>query len=472
MKRVGRTLLAAMVLAACSNVPRAASTASVASETSPVPSLFQSAQANDAADKGNWWRMFDDPQLDVLAQSLIANNPGLQVAAARLQQARAQAQVVCAGLFPQIALQAGSARQKSSADRPVASYTASNQSTVQNNQQLGFAVSYEADLFGRVESNIAGADALAEQARSELENTRLILLAELAGDYFSLRALEAELQVLSEAINLQQRAVRFMHDRHALGLVSGLDLAQQETVLAANRSQFELVQKQSQQFLHAIASLSGQAAADFHLAPAGSAMRPPALPQALAAEILQRRPDIASAQRGVAYANANIGVARAAAFPTLMLQANGGWNSNQWGNLLSAPSLLWSLGAALTQTVFDGGKTQAGIAAARAAHAAAVATYRRSVLSALQELADAAEGGVALARAAEYTQSSVSSAARVLALTDARYTGGIASYLDVITAQQSLLANQRQLVQIRGQQMLSAVLLVKASGGAWQVAAP
>ena len=184
--------------------------------------------------------------------------------------------------------------------------------------------------------------------------------------------------------------------------------------------------------------------------------------------MLQHRPDIASSERAVAVANANIGVAKAAYFPSLMLQANGGWNSNQFGNLISAPSLLWSIGASAAETLFDGGKTDANVRFAQAAYKATVANYRQSVLVAMQELEDGMQGAVLLSRARHQAQASVNSAQRVLTLATDRYTGGLATYLDVISAQQTLLADQRQLVQIQGQQMLNAVYLVKATGGGWR----
>jgi len=185
-------------------------------------------------------------------------------------------------------------------------------------------------------------------------------------------------------------------------------------------------------------------------------------------DVLQRRPDVASAERAVAQANANIGVAKAAYYPSLMLQANGGWNSNEFGNLISAPSILWSIGASAAQTLFDGGKINANVSFAKAAYSATVANYRQSVLVAMQELEDGMQGAVLLARARHQAKASVNSAHRVLDLANDRYTGGLATYLDVITAQQTLLADQRQLVQIQGQEMLTAVYLVKASGGGWQ----
>ena len=200
-------------------------------------------------------------------------------------------------------------------------------------------------------------------------------------------------------------------------------------------------------------------------------MTPPAVPAGLPSDVLQRRPDIASAERAMAAANANIGVAKSAFFPTVMLQQNIGWDSNQMGNLLNAPSLLWSLGAAATQTLFDAGKTRATVKIAEASYTAAVAGYRQSVLVAMQEVANGIDGMSLLERANRQAIASVRSSQKVLDLANDRYTGGLDTYLDVITAQQTLLTNQRQTVQIQGQQMLTSVYLVKALGGGWQASA-
>ena len=433
---------------------------------------FQTAAPSDAALKGNWWEVFGDAQLNQLAQQTLAHNQSLAGAAARLQQARAQVTVSSAGLFPQAGLQAGAARQKTSADRPLSSYTTANQSVVQNNYQLGFAVNYEADLFGRVASTVQSARASAEQATADFENVRLVLTSEVAADYFNLRELDAEIDVLTQGIVLQRKAYDFIQARHDLGAATGLDLAQQQSLLDASKTPLELLGSQRAQFEHAIATLTGTPAPSFRLAPAIVALAPPPLPIGLLSDVLQRRPDIASAERAVAAANANIGVARAAYFPSVMLQANGGWDSNQMGKLLDAPSLLWSLGAALTQTLFDAGKTDATVAIAKAGYTGAVANYRQSVLVAMQEVEDGVDGLATLQRAHALSEASVRSSQRVLELANDRYTGGVETYFDVITAQQTLLNNQRLAVQLRGKQMVSSVFLIKALGGGWQAQMP
>jgi multidrug efflux system outer membrane protein len=465
----GVTLGVALLLSACAGAPAYEKPAMV-----DLPAMWRSdatfltAAPADAQLKGNWWEVFGDEQLNRLVQQTLSRNQSLAAAAARLDQARAQVTVSSSGLFPQAGLQAGAARQRTSANRPLSSYNSTNQSVVQNNYQVGFAVNYEADLFGRVRSNVQSAQASAEQATADFENVRLVLTSELAADYFNLRELDAEIDVLHQGIVLQQKAYDFIQARHELGAATGLDLAQQQSLLDASKTQLEILRSQRSQFEHAIATLTGTPAPAFKLAAAVVALTPPALPVGLPSDVLQRRPDIAAAERAVAAANANIGVARAAYFPSLTLQSSGGWDSNQMGKLLEAPSLLWSLGAALTQTLFDAGKTDATVAIANAGYTGAVANYRQSVLVAMQEVEDGVEGLATLHRAHALSEASVRSSQRVLELANDRYTGGVETYFDVITAQQTLLNNQRLAVQLRGKQMVSSVYLIKALGGGWQ----
>jgi multidrug efflux system outer membrane protein len=429
---------------------------------------FHPGTPSDGTVKGNWWDMFHDDQLSKLEQQALAQNQSLQLASTRLEQARAQLTVAQSALLPQANLQTGASRGKTSADRPLAEYGVPNQSVVQNNFQLGVGVSYEADLFGQVRRNVEGAKASSEQASADFENTRLVLMADLASDYFNLRELDDEIDVVKKAIGLQLRALEFITARHDNGLASGLDLAQQQALLDSNKTQLELLQNQRVQYEHAIATMIGVPAPNYKLPAQTVPMTPPAVPAGLPSDVLQRRPDVASAERAMAAANANIGVAKSAFFPTIMLQPSIGWDSNKMSNLLSAPSLLWSLGASATQTLFDAGKTSANVKIAEAGYTGAVASYRQSVLVAMQEVSNGIDGLALLDRANNQAIASVNSSQHVLDLANDRYEGGLDTYLDVITAQQTLLTNQRQMVQIQGQQMLTSVYLIKALGGGWQ----
>ena len=422
----------------------------------------------DAADKGAWWKAFDDPQLDALEAKASEHSPTLAIAAARLAQARATVTAQSAGLFPSLALTSRDQRLRISANRPLSNYAAPNFTTVQNDFTLGVGASYEVDLAGRVSRSIEGAKASAEQSAADLANTRLVVGAELASDWYSLVTLDASLDVLDRSIALQRKALAFVNQRHDLGAGTGLEVAQQQALLDNTLTQVDVQKRQRAQFEHAIATLVGTPAPSFSLPPVQRDLQPPAIPLGVPSDLLQRRPDIASAERAMAAANAQIGVATAAFYPSVILQPSVGEESRILSALFDAPSLVWSIGVSATQTLFDAGRTRANVDFARAGYDASVASYRRTVLTAMQEVEDGITGVASLDRATAQAQVAVASAQRVLDMADARYEGGVATYLDVITAQQSLLNAQLQAAQLAGQRQLVATALVKALGGGWQ----
>ncbi len=425
----------------------------------------------DAADKGPWWQAFGDTQLDALEQRAMADSPTLAIAAARLAQARATVTATSAGLFPSLSLGTRDSRSRISANRPLASYTSPNSSTVQNDFNLGFGVSYEVDLAGRVSRSVEGVRASAEQSAADLANTRLVVSAELASDWFSLCTLDVSLDVLDRSIALQRRALDFVTSRHELGAGTGLEVAQQQALLDNTLTQVDVQKRQRAQFEHAIATLVGAPAPGFSLPPVVRDLQPPAIPVGVPSDLLQRRPDVASAERAMAVANAQIGVATAAFYPSVILGPGTGIGeeSRILSALFDAPSLVWSIGVSATQTLFDAGRTRANVDFARAGYDASVAAYRSTVLTAMQEVEDGITGVASLDRATTQAQVAVASAQRVLDMSNARYEGGAATYLDVITAQQSLLTVQLQAAQLAGQRQLVATALVKALGGDWRV---
>jgi outer membrane protein, multidrug efflux system len=438
---------------------------------------WHEAMPSDTVLKGNWWELFQDPDLNPLVEQALTSNQNLRVAAARLEQARDQVTIARSALFPSVDLSSSASRSKDSANRPLAAYSVPNQSTVQNDFRIGPSVNYELDLFGRVRREVEGARATAEQAEADFENTRLVLMAALVTDYFSLREIDAEIDVVRHSLDLQRDALNFVSSRHDLGFATGLDLAQQQALLDASATQLELLQNQRPQFEHAIATLIGTPAPSFRLAPAAAAPPLPVLPVGLPSDLLQRRPDVASAERAMAAANARIGVARAAYFPSIDLAPglgvpSVGWESNALASLFTAPSRLWSIGLSASQTLFDAGKTRANVRFADADYTAAVAEYRQTVLNAMEEVENGITGIGTLERAEIQANASVRSAQRAFDIASERYKGGVDTYLDVITAQQTLLTNQRQAVQIQGQQFANAVFLVKALGGGWGQPAP
>jgi NodT family efflux transporter outer membrane factor (OMF) lipoprotein len=428
---------------------------------------WRAGRPDDAAHRDNWWAIFVDERLNVLEVDAIARNPSLAVAKERLNQARAIVTVNRAALFPQLNANLGASREKSSPDRPLAAYNVPNTSTVQNDLSAGFSVQYEVDLFGGVRRQAESARASEQQTQADLENARLVVTAEVAADYFNLRALDAEIDVVRQNITAQRRALEFVSSRHDMGVASGLDLAQAQSQLDSTVTQIDLLRVQRAQFEHALASLVGAGAPGFVVAPALTQLAVPPIPIGVPSDLLERRPDVASAERAMAAANAQIGVAKAAYFPSVPLTGSYGVESNRLASLFSAASTLWSLGIAATESLFDAGRLSANVDFAQAGYRASIANYRQTVLTAMQEVQDALTGSANLARAAAEASAAVRSAQRVVDLANDRYAGGLATYLDVVTAEQALLANQRLLVQINGQQVLTAVFLIKALGGGW-----
>ena len=432
-----------------------------------VEAPFRPASPDDASPKGPWWLRFGDPRLDGLQRQALARSPTLALASARLAQARAVVNATSAGLLPTVNLGGRAARQRISAERPLTNYASTNFATVQNDFVLQLSASYEFDLAGRVQRTLEGVLASAEQSAADFENTRLVLGTDLATAYFNLRAIDIELDVLNRSLALQRRSLDFVSTRHDLGAASGLDVAQQQGLLDTTLTQLDVLRRQRGPFEHAIATLTGTPAPSFALAPDIADLKPPAVPIGVPSDVLQRRPDVASAERAMAAANAQVGVARAAYFPSITLGPALGLESRSVGDLIGASSLLWSLGASVVQPIFNGGRLDANVAFARAGYDATVANYRRVVLTAMQEVEDGITGLAALERADVQSRTAVATARKVLELATARYEGGATTYLDVITAQQSLLAAERLSAQLSGQRLLTSVFLVKALGGDW-----
>ncbi|MFP3567514.1 efflux transporter outer membrane subunit [Paraburkholderia sp. SIMBA_030] len=419
----------------------------------------------------DWWSGFGDATLAALETQALAQNQTLAAASAHYAQAKATLANTSAQRIPEVDLAASASRFRISKDRPRTNYAIPTQSTVQNNLQLGATINYDTDLFGRIRREVEGATASAEQSADDLANARLVLSTDLATDYFSLRELDAEIGVLNRSVKLQQQALDYVTAQHDLGAVSGLDVLQQKSQLDSTRVQAQLLLNQRAQFEHAIAALVGVPAPQFAIEPKVLDAQAPSIPLGVPSDVLQRRPDIASAERAMAAANAQIGVAKAAFFPSLTLTPGIGWESTQFASLLSAPSLMWTLGAAVGQVVFDGGRRAANVEFASEGYKATEANYRQTVLNAFQQVQDGITGLSVLDGAAKESHEAVTDAQHLLSLANDRYSGGLVAYLDVITAQQSLLTSERQDVQIHGQQMTLSVALVKALGGGWDVSA-
>jgi outer membrane protein, multidrug efflux system len=324
------------------------------------------------------------------------------------------------------------------------------------------------DLFGKRRRSIESAEAAYQASAADLENVRLVITAELAGDYYSLRQLDSEIAILNRTVQALQKGFDLVNSRHEGGVASGLDVAEEETLLRNTQTQAILRQQQRRQFEDAIAVLIGKPAPEFHL-PSNelNAATPPPLNAGIPSDLLERRPDVAEAEREMAAANAQIGVAKAAYYPSIDLFATAGTQVSDLAKLANASSIFWAIGANVAESIFTGGARRAQVQYAQAGFDANVATYRNTVLNAFREVQDGLTGLTVLAQAQDAQQLSVDAARRTLDISTNRYDGGLVSYLDVVTAQQNLLSNEQQMVTIQGQRLLTSVLLVKALGGGW-----
>ena len=428
---------------------------------------WQAAAPKDAIPKGTWWGIFHDATLDQLEEQLLQANQSLAAARDRLSEARSQAQIASAAFFPNVNADPGGQRQRLSGNRPVSGSTVATFPVTQNVFALPFSVNYELDLFGRVRRTLEAANASLQANAADLENVRLVLTAELAADYYSLRELDREAGVVRESVEIEQKGMDLVNHRHEGGVANGLEVAQQAALLDSTATQLQLVLQQRVQFEHAIAVLLGKPASTFSVAEATFEAKPPAIPVGIPSEILERRPDVAANERQMAFENAQVGIAMTAFYPHITLGGGGGLQSRDIATLANAPSLFWSLGGDLLQPVVNGGRNRANLALNRAAYDESVANYRQAVLIAFQQVEDGLAGLAFLDQAAKTQQQAVADSQRALDIANDRYVGGVTTYLDVITAQTTLLSNQRLATQLLGQQMTTAVFLVKALGGAW-----
>jgi NodT family efflux transporter outer membrane factor (OMF) lipoprotein len=415
--------------------------------------------------RGTWWELFDDPELNALEQQIDLSNQTLVAAAAQFAQARALVRGTRANLFPTVDFTPSVARAEASGNRP-----ASTLHQAGNDFILPVDVSYEADVWGRIHSAVSASRAAAQASAADLETARLSLHAELASDYFALRGIDRDRQLLDAAVESFQKALELTQNRFQGGIASQADVAQAETVLETTRAQAVDVAVARAAVEHAIAVLIGKPASTFSIAVAPLLATPPSVPSGLPSELLERRPDIAAAERRVAAANAQLGVATAAFYPRLLLSGSAGFESSPLGSLLSGTSSFWSIGPALLVNVFDGGRRRAVSDQARAAQDEATAVYREAVLIAFREVEDQLAALRILEEEAGIQRRAVDAAERSLMQATNRYRGGLASYLEVTVAQSVALSNQRTAAGILTRQMNASVLLMKGLGGGWQVA--
>jgi NodT family efflux transporter outer membrane factor (OMF) lipoprotein len=454
-----------LLLGACSLAPPLKTpdipTADVYKELGP----WTKAQPADRLPRDSWWTLYDNAELDELQKKLIAGNPTLAAALANYAQARALSDQARAGLFPTLGLSAGVARNRDSLNRPLRLSTAP---AYYDSNSLSGSVSYELDLWGQIRNEVAAGAANAAASAADLENARLSLIAQLVGDYIQLRSLDRYSSILDETVKDYSRAVSLTKQRHDAGIAPGLDISQAQTQLDATRSQAAQTLAQRALMEHAIAALLGVSASTFSIKPEIVDIKLPQLPTGVPTSLLQRRPDIAGAQRRMIAANANIGVARAAYFPSLTLGAQGGFQSQAFSNWLSAPSAFWAVGPNALLSVFDGGLRRAQVAQARAEFDASAANYRGIVVGAFQQVEDSLASLNHYHDASVEEKAAVDAAQRTLGFSLALYKQGATDYLTVVTSQTALLQTQLQALNLDTLQLTASVDLIRALGGGWE----
>lgn len=460
-------LLAGAALSACSLAP------AYAPPTVTVPPTFKEegpwtqAAPADQIRRGAWWQAYGDPLLDRLEAQLEASSPTLAEALARYDTFRALAREAEASQFPVVGGGAAVTRNRQSNHRPL---RGGGQPDVYSADTVGATADYEVDLWGRVRNLVAAGRADAQASAADLESVRLSLEAQLADAYIRLRSTDAEAALLADSVAAYDKAYCITEDRFKEGLVSDLDVSRAETQLQSTRAEASDLKGQRALYEHGIASLVGQPASTFAIPAVVAELKLPNPPAGLPSTLLQRRPDVAAAERRAAAANARIGVARAAFFPRLDLTADGGWQNTAFADLLAPGNTYWLLGPQLIGTIFDGGARKARVEAARAQLAEASAAYRGQVLRAFQDVEDNLAILNDLAVEAGQQDAAIRAAARTEAAALARYQEGASSYLEVVTAQAAALQARRVGLEVEDRRLQASVGLVRALGGGWSTA--
>jgi NodT family efflux transporter outer membrane factor (OMF) lipoprotein len=455
------------LLGACSLAPPLkppeVPTAAVYKELGP----WTQAQPADRLPRDSWWALYDVPELDALQKRLIAGNPTLAAALANYAQARALSDQARAGLFPTLGLGAGTETARDSVNAPLRGPTTP---TYYHASTVSGGASYELDLWGQIRNEVAAGEANAAAAAADLENARLSLVAQLVDDYVQLRSLDRDSAILDESVAAYTHALAVTRQRHDAGIAPGLDVSQAQTQLQAARSQAAQILGQRALMEHAIAALLGESASTFSIKPAIVAIQIPRIPSGVPTTLLQRRPDIAAAERRMIAANASIGVARAAYFPSLTLGAQGGFQSGSFSNLLSAPSTFWAIGPNALLSVLDGGLRRAQVAQARAAFDVAAANYRSSAVGAFQQVEDSLAALNHYHDAALAEKEAVAAAQHTLDLSMTLYVKGATDYLTVVTSQAAALQTQLDALNLDTLQLRASIDLIRALGGGWDSA--
>jgi NodT family efflux transporter outer membrane factor (OMF) lipoprotein len=473
--KIGRFRAAAVLgaglalLAGCNLAPKYTAPAVQTPAAFKEADGWKVAQPKDDAIRGKWWELFNDPPLNALEEQVAISNQTVLGALATFQAARAVVKEARSQYYPTVGVNPSVTKSRPSAS--TGSFGPTRTTTLWS---LPADASWEPDFWGAIRNTVKADTFTAQADAATLQSLRLTAQADLASDYYSLRGQDMLQKVLNDTVVADQKNAHLTKSLFDAGIDSDEDVAAAETALATVQAQAMNVAILRAQYEHAIAMLVGQPASTFsipvQLAASNSPVHAPDVPAALPSQLLERRPDVAAAERSVAAANAQIGVAKAAFFPTVTLSATGGFQSVSLGNLISGPSVFWSLGAAAAQTVFDAGLRKATVAQYRANYNSTVASYRQTVLTAFQQVEDNLAALRVLSKEQDQQQIAVEAAGRTLALANHRYQLGIDSYLNVIVAQTTLLGNEQTAVGIQTQLMTASVQLILASGGGWDIA--
>jgi NodT family efflux transporter outer membrane factor (OMF) lipoprotein len=427
-----------------------------------LPEGWTDAQPSDSAPRGTWWSAFNDSSLDALEDRVSISNQNVLVAEAQFRAAKAAVGVTRADEFPTVSVAPSVTVSNGVSRLPPVGVTGETHQYL-----IPLDVTYEADVWGRIRRSTAANAAVAQASAADLENARLLYESELASDYFQLEGLDAQQQVLDSAVQSYERSVELTQDRFQGGVASMGDVAQAQTQLETARAQLTDTGIARAEFEHAIAVLTGRAPAELSIPTSTTQTTPPVLSVGIPSTLLERRPDIAAAERRVAAANLQIGVAKSAFYPTLTFDGSGASQAIAIADLFTTPTRIWSLGAQLAETIFDGGKRRAQVRLSEADYDGAVATYKETVLVGFQQVEDALAELRRLAEEADIVDRAVAAAQQSLDIATTQYRGGLVSYLQVITAQTSLLQNQRAAIDVHTRRLVASVSLIQALGGGW-----
>ncbi|MBB3226267.1 NodT family efflux transporter outer membrane factor (OMF) lipoprotein [Luteibacter sp. Sphag1AF] len=464
MRKLELVAVLAIGLSGCSLAPTyKAPEVPAAPEYAGAQTPWTDARPADHLDRDGWWKLYGDGRLNELQAQLVANNADLAAAFAHYRQAEAFTSQVRAGLFPQVSLNGNGQRDRQSDTKPLRGTSPA----MYDSYTLGGEVDYEVDLWGRVRDTVAAGTAEQVASAADLASARLSLQAQLADNYLALNGLDRQVKLLQESINAFEKALQLTQTRHTGGIASGLDVARAQTQVSSARSQLQQAQAQRALVEHAIAVLVGASPSSFHVPVQTDIVAVPTIPLDVPSTLLQRRPDIAAAERRTAEANARVGVARAAFFPQVTLTAQGGYQSSAWGGIIDAPNRFWAIGPSLLLNVFDGGRRKAGVEAAKAATDEAGAKYRGVVLSAFQQVEDNLTLIRDLGSALTDQKAAADAAQRSVDLSMDRYRAGAIGYLDVVQAQTASLDAQRSVLDLQTRQLRASVQLIRALGGGW-----